>query len=187
MAMSRKNKGFTLIGVVVATSIAGFLVIVIIQLLTRADRIVDRGRNIFIATNIAREGLELVRAKRDTNWFSNSNKNLWLDKGLCAENGNDYTDRNRTFVIDSKMVRNNNGVRTGEGFLYIQPNGEWSHDPLAGKTPVYSRQITIDCSTKNDDPAYITVTSKVKWNTNTGQQELTLKEKLYNWYVPPVL
>lgn len=176
-----KNQGFTLIEVLVAAFIIATVVVAVSRLLGSAGNITGIGKETFVATSNAREGLELVRAMRDANWFSSTDRALWLDHGICRNGAATYNDAERQFVIDPAMVRHNDEVRSGSGVLYINPlNKEWTHDASDRPTP-YSRMISVDCSQAEAEVAKVTVTSKVTWRSRNQDREAVIKEVLYNW------
>lgn len=176
-----KNNGFTLIEVLVATFIIATVVVAVSRLLGSAEYITGLGRETFVATNVAREGLELVRAVRDTNWFTNDDRALWLDRGICRSGPTTYSDTDRQFVIEPATVRNSDEVKTGSGALYINPlNHEWTHEVTDKPTP-YSRLISVDCSQVESEVAKVTITAKVTWRSRNQDREAIIKEALYNW------
>ncbi len=173
------NHGFTLIGVMIALLIAASTGILIVQLMTRAQAITDVGREQFIATNLSREGLELVRQIRDSNWFNSpDDHSTWLARGLCE----DSSDDNRQFTVDSDIIITGNDVGDiADAQLYRdETSGIWSHDSTKTVTP-YSREISVDCAANENDFAFVQVTSKVSWSSRNKEHEVVIKEKLYNW------
>ncbi len=173
------KQGFTLLEVVVAVSIFLLATLAIARLMASTENISGIARGQFIALNIAREGLELVRDYRDNNWFTQDPDVVWTT-GICPDDDNAAY----SFTIDSNMVRNNTGVGDADkDNLYIQTNQEWTHHKItdAVKT-AYSRVITIDCSKQklaNDES--IIVTSKVTWQDHQKERTIELREKLTNW------
>lgn len=172
--MSHRNNqfGFTLIEVLVAVSILVVISLGVIQLLVRSKQVADTGREKFVATNLAREGLELVRALRDTNWFTDDDRSHWIADSMCS-----------TFTYDVEQFQAGGDV--GDEFssvLFIHPDGSWSHaaGPDGVATP-YSRELEVDCSQRESGPAQVVVTSRVSWEGRGGTQEVVLKDKLYNW------
>lgn len=183
------STGISLVGVLVAAFVLAVGAIAISRLTSASERFTGVGREVTVASSLAREGLELVRAVRDNNWFQeNTDSSHWLDHGLCATESDDISDTNRTIIIDPAMVRNISlGVQAGQPVslgsgdpqLYVDNAGRWQHE-RAVTTP-YKRSITLDCSTKNSEPKYITVTSTVTWSSRGQQREVVLAERLYNW------
>lgn len=175
------QKGFTLIEVMVAVVIISVLAVTVTQVMSRAEATVDVSRETFVAVNIAREGLELVRSVRDSNWFADDDRTLWLQQGLCDDSSQSYLDDDRQFTLDAEGVRNNSGVGSvADAALYIDEDGGWTHARMSEKTP-YERVIHIDCSTKINNPPYVTVTAEVLWRSRGQDRNVTLREKLYNW------
>lgn len=177
----KKSSGFSLVGLLIAAFIIVIITIASSALFGQAQRASSIARQEFIATNVAREGLELVHGVRDTNWFTSDERTRWLDHGLCSDGVNSFSENNRTIIIDAATVRNGGTAQNGSGVLYIKSGtNEWSLDSSGTQTP-FTRIITIDCSTKGSDPEFITVTSTVSWQQAGQPKSVELKEKLYNW------
>jgi len=164
------NQGITLIGVLIAISILSLTIVGLGRSLVARKDVVGAGREKLIAASIAREGLELARALRDDNWLS---QNDWTTQ-LCD---------NASFTIDAATVRNKNDLGSSDDAeLFIADDGgEWLHDQNAGPSSGYNRLINIDCAEKDNDPAFITVTSKVTWTSRGHDNNVEIKEKLFNW------
>jgi len=75
-----KQRGDTILEVVIATFILSSIIIATFNILQRALDTNVNVKNRVIALNIAREGLEAVRNIRDTNWlkYSGDRRNKWL-------------------------------------------------------------------------------------------------------------
>jgi len=170
--MSKSSiKGFTIIEVLVALFFLITITFAVIQLVTRASQVAQRAQEGFVAANIAREGVELIRARRDTQWFTDADRSNWIPSQMCDS----------PFTFDAISLRNRYGVTVGgAGDLYIASNGEWSHTPSDTTTP-YKRVLEVDCSEKDGDPGFVTTTSRVTWVSRGESREVVLKEKLYNW------
>jgi Tfp pilus assembly protein PilV len=174
-----KSAGITLVGILVATFILAAGAIAVSRLTGSAERFTGVGREITIATNLSREGLELIRAVRDTNWFSDETADHWLDRGICSGNGQDSSEKNRQLTIEPDTVRLGDTLGLGDTQLYINSNGAFTHK--GGSKTLYKRVVSVDCSTKDDEPQFVTVTSSVTWNSRNLDREVVLKERLYNW------
>ncbi|MBI3256040.1 MAG: hypothetical protein HYZ63_03660 [Candidatus Andersenbacteria bacterium] len=183
----KPQAGISLVGVLVAAFILAVGAIAITRLTSSAEKFTGVGREVTIASSLAREGLELARAVRDNNWFQeNTDSTHWLDHGICVEGTSDSTDSNRQVIIDPVIVQaisqasdTNRNLTSGNPQLYINEDGTWAHDGT--KASPYKRVIAINCSTKNDEPTFITVTSTVTWSSRGQNREVVLKERLYNW------
>jgi Tfp pilus assembly protein PilV len=147
-----------------------------------------------IATNFAREGIEVIRNIRDTNWLSceiNSgvlNCNDW-DQGLSSDTTQtlvalfDVTNNSWTLNYTAsdfnhnhtRIWRRNAGVADEIGTHFQSTQDPPSNATLAG----YKRLITLSPlgSPKNG----IKVQSSVQWTAKGKTEQLTLEERLYNW------
>lgn len=172
MLPRNNQKGFTLIEVLVALSILIFVALGVFQLVIRSKQLADIGREQFVATNIAREGLELVRTLRDTNWFSDDDRSNWISDSMCGS---------FTYDVDRLYAGDDIGG-ADQAPIFIQGDGRFSHESLTSsvQTP-YSRVLEVDCSQREGVPAYVTVSSQVSWANRGQPREVILKEKLYNW------
>lgn len=169
--LTNNNKGFTLIEVLVALFILVTITFAVIHLITRSQQVAGLAQENFVAVNIAREGLELVRATRDTQWFQDPDRANWIPDTMCGGN----------FTLDAVTVRSHATVfSSGDGALYIADNGEWTHALTNTPTP-YKRTLAVDCSNKDGDPSYVTVSATVTWVSRGQARNVVLKEKLYNW------
>ncbi len=186
---SKKSAGITLVGILVATFILAAGAIAISRLSGSAEKFTGVGREVTVASSLAREGLELTRAVRDTNWFSSkTGTDAWLNHGLCVNQSGDIADSNHNIIIDPEILKNvYDGIKKdrpidladGDEQIYVNAQGAFGHEGI-NKTP-YTRVISLDCSTKNDEPKFITITSTVKWSSRGADREVVLKERLYNW------
>jgi type II secretory pathway pseudopilin PulG len=71
MLTSRCNdKGFSLLGLIVATGMVLIVMVGVVGLTVRVMRASTDAKNNFIATALAREGIELVRSLRDDNYLN---------------------------------------------------------------------------------------------------------------------
>lgn len=182
--VSNSNQaGLSLLGVVIAVFILTTIILAVTSLLARTEKIVGISREKFEATNLAREGLELVQSQRDTNWLaSGTPKPYWTDQ-LCQSGAPDV----RPLAIDAVTSITIVPDPTPAQQKLYRDNGHLTHIISANETP-YSRLITIDCADHEIDPTVdppkplrISVTSRVFWNHNGQPQEVVLTSNLYDW------
>ena len=90
MTTSNGTQGFTLLETIIAIGIIATAVIAIMTMSIQLFRASDTFSAQFIASNLAREGIEVVRQVRDTNWleYDTDSTTAWND-GLYS--GTDYT------------------------------------------------------------------------------------------------
>lgn len=170
------DKGFTLIEVLIGLFIAVIASISVSQVIASTNKVVDAGRKTFVATNLAHEGLELTREIRDDTWFLNANRSVWMSQsGLCPDTAT------HTYTIDPEMAREHSIQNDSDQGIYLQSNGEWTHNKKSGTDTGFARLMQVDCSQAQSDPAFVTITSTVSWNGAYGAKNVSIKELLYNW------
>lgn len=179
MASSNKQAGLSLLGTLVAVIVLATVVVVASRLTARTQQAGRLSREDFAAATIAREGLELVRAVRDTNWFLARSDNRHWTHGLCTNPDTGEIFAERQFTLDAATVRRLDPVGDSQAsLLSIADNGEWTHHTAGTPTP-YKRVLTVDC---RDRDVGLIVTSTVSWLSNAGvERTLTLRERLYDW------
>ena len=114
-----RNRGDTILEVVVAMVILSSILISTFSILNRALETNIDVKNRIIALNIAREGFEGVRNLRDTNWlkYSGDRRAKWLcrdstsDRDTCSGGGNQQIDTidadGKYYTIDYDASPNN--------------------------------------------------------------------------------
>ncbi|MEX1112184.1 MAG: hypothetical protein WEC84_01865 [Candidatus Andersenbacteria bacterium] len=168
--LNNNNKGFTLIGTLFAAIIVVSTMLLAIQLTIRADEVVTLSRHRFGAASLAREGLELTRAIRDTRWFESGDRANWLN-GICNE-GEEKTYETVQFSVNAQTIRDSNLISDVSD----------SAVPLEGYGVNYDRVMSIDCSTQDEEPAYVLVSADVSWEYKGQPRIITVREKLFNWF-----
>ncbi|MEK9129808.1 MAG: prepilin-type N-terminal cleavage/methylation domain-containing protein [Patescibacteria group bacterium] len=162
------NKGFSIIETVVALSIITIGILGILSLFTQTVSNSELGVNQEIATNLAQEGVEIIRNQRDSNWITE--KEEWDDGiseiGYYQVNFKD----NNTWEI-KKL-----GIDSTFQPFYLKNDEIYTHD-ATGKITIFSRQIAI----KNDEKDILKITSTVQWTERGKTQSIILKDNLYNW------
>lgn len=180
MAWSNKQAGLSLLGTLVAVIVLALAVVIGSRLTARTQQAGRLSRESAIAATAAREGLELVRAVRDTNWFLQRSDNRHWTHGLCTNPNTGETFDERQFTLDAKTVRRLEPVGDSQSsLLTVENNHEWTHSSSGQPTP-YRRVLTVDC---RDRDVGLIVSAAVTWVSNSGQERtLTLSERLYDWY-----
>lgn len=188
-------RGQTLIELIIAM----FVIIVGLsaagELIFSNARAEERSANAVMATNLAREGVELAKAVRDSNWISGGATPF--DLGLAS--GTDYTGvplmNGGTFTgfdfipnlvadADAAIKRSTNA---GSPELYVQGTG------VTGNATIFSRIITFYpiCSDFNYRGSGTTcaplqkigvkVSVLVRWTQQDGSHSTTVEDELYDW------
>lgn len=180
---------------VIVTSVSSSLAL--IQSSITATRI---GGAQVTAANLAREGMEVVRAMRDTNWLLSQSFQVGLvDAGgvkdvrplLDLQNGGWTLSFDPTSLSDANAAL----YVTQEG-VYVQADAQ----PSGSAVSPYARVVTIDhvcrenttgvervvggtdTCTLAETLVALDVRSTVRWRGVSGQfQTLTVEERLYDW------
>jgi len=152
-----KSTGFTIIEITIAIFILTAGLVSVYALVPRIVEITSMNTNWFIAAQIAREGVEITRNIRDSNWLAD----LDWDQGLvnCSTGCEiDYND-SQLFVFQSR-------------FLKIDDQGFYNYE--FGANTKFKRKITIIPSANILD-----IEVEISWSGKYSP--LLIKEKLYNW------
>jgi len=156
-----KTKGFTIIEGLVAV-----FVITVASLIAygSSQQVISYSRQSgdkFIAAYLAKEGVELARNVRDSNWVSEIN---W-DTGLISCNSGCEADRDNNPVFSA----------WSNSYLNLLANGFYDYD--SGTATKFKRKITITAIGSDQ----LRVSSFVFWNEGTTSKSITAEEILYNW------
>lgn len=196
MLMHRKN-GQTMIELLIAFFVISVGLFAAVTLVFSNMNLVERDTDEVVAVNLAREGIELAKEVRDSNWLAGNA----FDVGLA--NGVDYTATpiwegtllapatgpSFSFVANTLGDADARVITTTAG-LFANANAAASIDGTATK---YFRLLTFHpiCSddTTRDSGADcggmtkigVRVEAHVQWTRKTGLGDLTLYEDLYDW------
>ncbi len=162
--MLKINKGFTLIGTIIAVNLIIALTGGIFLLIHQSTILVS---DIFFkhkAAYLAQEGIEIVRNIRDTNWLEGE---LW-DQGILTGDWEiDYKTQN--------LIRSYAGTK-----LNIDAQGFYSYSP--GAETKFKRKITIQREDLDGDgEEEIQIWSRVQWEKRGRSFDITVQKNLYNW------
>lgn len=170
----------SLLGVLMATSLLAVAILAVTSLTAQSQRIVGLGRENFVAANLAREGLELVRVYRDNNWLAGEE---WVTDLCDAE---DLTSDAYQFLIDPPAVQDRLVGDLGSPTIVEQSlyrnSGQWSHLSASAERTIYRRVIETDCSQIEAELPKITVSAQVAWQSRGQERVIEVKEELYDWY-----
>lgn len=158
-------------------------------------------QNKTIATNFAREGVEIVRSVRDGNWLKRAANVYdgaaataptvqWNDSGLTNDGlkrlGENVSGDNYTHVKAIYDVTNQRWLlapSVGSESIYWCTD-HYSQSAAGCTMTKYSRDIFI---TKNTEPLsvgnvdYLNIISTVSWSSPGGARKVSVEERLYDW------
>jgi len=192
---NKKERGFTIVEVLIALTIFSIAVGGVITVAVQGGLNINASKLSLTANYLADEGVELMRAMRDTSVINattttvgwNSFTSAFGATGTrCtdASHGNSPCDINPT--ISSLVFPSISNVVncTGSCPLYYLTSGSnqgyySSVSPGSGTLPSpYSRQIVVTPLGANE----VRVTSTVIYLTGSISNTVTVSENLYNWY-----
>ncbi|HNV97547.1 MAG TPA: hypothetical protein PKL13_04580 [bacterium] len=111
----KKRRAQGILEVVIAIYIAVVGVLSIMNLVISSMKVQEFNHNMLIATNLAREGVEIVRNIRDSNWIRGSNWN----EGLLPPGTHG---QNRSFIINNNYLF---GDKSGYNLIYF--DSDWDN------------------------------------------------------------
>lgn len=179
--------------VLVAIAIFSLAVTGVIAAATQGGININSAKNRLTANYLAQEGIELMRAKRDSYVLANptSFAEGWASFAVeaatnCSAAGPcdvDIADTTtpvtgtstplglRFIPCTASCVLNYDGATTGKGF--------YSHG--VGTPTAFTRRITV-VGFPPVSPNELEVTSTVTWTEGLSQQSVVVSESIFNWY-----
>jgi len=184
--------GFTLVEVLIALAIFSIAITGVITVAAQGGTNISVARDKITATYLADEGIELMRAMRDTavvdagvgfediGWaaFTSSSYASLCTVSSCDIDSTDYSGSSSIPFPNSSNVI---GCAPTGGFCPLKYNptsGYYSAVAPAGLPSLFSRAIIISVISADE----VKVTSTVHWKEGTVVQSVTQSENLYNWY-----
>lgn len=168
------NRGFTILEVAVSLFVISMGILGVMTLVNRSIKIKEINKNKFIASQLAQEGIEIVRSTRDNNWLDNDN---WND-GIIQDNN--YT------VNHGKGSKNFNNapddLDASSTKLYLDNDGYYRHfkNPGSATSTIFKRIIKVASPSK----ASTSIKSVVQWKEHGNTHKYTAETVLYNWRYP---
>ena len=153
--------GFTLVEVLVAIAIFTVAITGVITVTVSGGISINSAKNNLTANYLAQEGIELMRAKRDSYVISGSTYlQGWQD--FTTDVASVFTDCNLSYTSDGFYVHG------------------------SGTSTIFNRELTIVSFTNSGTvPTELQVTSTVTWKEGYTTKSVSLNESLFDWYTPP--
>jgi Tfp pilus assembly protein PilV len=159
------NSGAALTEGIVAITIISVAIVSILALLVMNLRQIQISRSQFIASQLAMEGVEVVRLIRDENWINRRSWNTGLGPG------------------NYQVQYNSRALETFTGNpLRLDPNSK-RYQYATGPNTEFTRRIII----QHVSPDQIRVISNVSWTVRNIAEpfEINTEKHLFNWMPPP--
>ena len=158
------NRGFTLIEVMVAISVLTIGIMGIYTLIPKVISITSANANRFIVSQLAREGIEVVRNIRDTNWLKNQPFDTGLTQGV-----------NYGVQYNGDSLINNYGQVT----LQLNTEGFYGYNGKFGYSGGVDTRIKREIIIEKINNYTLNVKVKVTWPGEDSPFEA--EENLYDW------
>lgn len=163
LAMSNSNsRGFSLVEALVAFTILTVGLIPAFVQASAAVRLSNSVRNSMIASGLAQEGIEVVHAMRNANWYAG----VAFDQGLGGCTAGCRVQHNSAALLP---LAGNPALRRDASTTLMQYD--------SGVTTIFRRTITI-----SSVAAYqLYVTSTVEWQEGSGDRSIEVEAYLFDW------
>jgi len=155
------NRGFTLIEVLVSLVIITVAMGPVIILATSAVNVTSRIEHNLIASNLAQEGIEVIRNIRDTNWANNRSFDNNLPVGTWRVQW-DTIGGGLMAVTPNPVLKKNNGL----------------YNYVIGTDTVFRRTVTISKPNSGELVLVSSVTWLERGNIN---RTISAESHLFNW------
>ncbi len=159
------KQGFSIVEVIVAASIVAMGFIGVISLSTQNTQIHLTNRNVLVASQLAQEGMELIRNIRDSNWLEGKSFTEGIVPDVNPYFSLDYT-RGRFSIASPNDPLSR---------LYLDGNGYYAH-LLSGTPTQFYRYFTVANNGNNLEASCI-----VSWREREKQKNYQAKTMLYDW------
>ena len=186
--------GFTILEVLIALTIFTIAVTGVITAAVQGGINVTAAQTRMTASYLADEGIELMRAKRDSYVLANGSG---YNAGWAAFVGDTLTGCQSSGPCDIDLSDTTSvvpGTSAVLGLAYVpcgeacvlnyDSNGYYSHQST-GSPSRYTRRITVSTPpppTGSTVPTELDVTSTVTWTQGSSTQSIVMNESLFDWY-----
>lgn len=172
----REQKAFSLIEVVAVIFIITFGLVGVLALAQRSIGASNINKNELIASQLAQEGLELVRNKRDENWLKGYN---WKTGDGVTNETDIIQDSNYALDKTGNIIESANIIGDVNTRLGIDGGGYYSQD-TANLPFVWTNFYRIIEVTDNQAD-YVEIKCTVQWKDQGGTKNYSVSTILYNW------
>ncbi len=158
--------GFTLVEALVALTLLTVALVPAFIQASNALTLAGSVRNSLVAAHLAQEGVEVVQAIRDANWFASQPFN----QGFAA------------CTIGCRVQWDSQTLQPLSGpdspLLLDAQTGLYQYS--TGTPTIYSRLLTITTISTHEVMVVVTVT----WHEESGNKQFAVEEHLYDWLQP---
>ncbi len=184
----KKQKGFSLLEVIVAASIVVVALLGLASLMLQSLRVGAINTNHMIASMLAQEGIEIVRNIRDSNWLMADNS--WYQAiyypDLVDASKNTYAVDRYSNSASASLEYDPDDTDHSEARLWLDANEFYVlHDNSLNPpntTTMFYRLIEVSGLPEwSDMPDQLNVKSTVKWTERGQTNQHVAETNLYKW------
>lgn len=174
MITNNKQKGFTLVETLVAISILLIAVVGPISLIGDSLHKLYFARDQMVAINLAQEGIEVVRQKRDSDMLAAAASTLFSTGGTSY-----YTVDTRSATPLTKVIQ----ATSIQQPVYLKGGFYEQGDTISASTTPFTRLVTVTDTgiAAANSSIERQVISKVEWNTGGASSSISVSENLFKW------
>lgn len=168
MGYKKDNRGFTILEIAISLFIISMGMVAVLTLVVQNIQVENVDKNKVVASQLAQEGLEVVRNQRDFNWLQYDTPTSKWNEGI--EDGN--------YIVDytGDITDGPDSISATSTRLYINGEGYYDHDDSGKPTP-FSRLMVVESSTS----ASTSVSCLVEWEDKGNTYSYEADTTLYNW------
>ncbi len=161
------QKGFTIVESLIALVILSLALSPMLVVVTMSSRIATSVKNNLAAAMLAQEGMEVVRAIRDTNWLNGRSFNVGLNENTIGST--------RDGLVQYNTVSDLLAYDTNARLNLDATSGIYSY---ADATPtIFSRKISIT----RVGAVELKIVSEVIWNEQSRSKIISVEGHLFDW------
>lgn len=157
------ERGTTLIEALVAILILVLGIIPSLAIIFAGNAFSSSVRNSLVASNLAQEGVEVVRAIRDVNWFNNQLFDTGLSDGFYRVEWN------------SDVLL----AESGNPPLKINPVGLYNYS--SGVDTFFRRRISVTKIDPSGCNCELRIITEVTWPERSRTKTIQVESHLFNW------
>ena len=176
--IKKRNSGFTIIEAMIAAAVISVGLIGVLTLCTISMKLGRISLNRVIAANLAQEGIEVIRLKRDNYWLDDDDpwtKSPFNVTGGCDKGIVVWNTLSNGWNWNAATASQYDGSYSQVGF-YLDTSGRYIQGSGSPQTNFY-RIIEI----YDNLPNARRVVVKVKWDEGNKFYEIKVEDWLYNW------